>query len=196
MTLDETLMLVRYSAALDTRIYIRDDESLAITATAWHNQLPEALTASEAQQIAHELHRTGQPVSAGGIDRMYRLLRTPKHRQGIDTQQTPVPPPGRSISPDYTRPALSAPEAVLPQDVPEYVEAMSKAHPGHHAKTKALAVACPFCNAQRNEPCTRPAPREPGGRVQTTYPHPSRYEAPGLPDPVGLRLAGQKEAAS
>jgi len=186
MTLDETLMLVRYCAALDTHIHIRDDESLALAATAWHNQLPLPLTLTEAQQIAHELHRTGQPVSAGGIDRTYRLLRTPKDRQGIDSQPTPLPPPRRSITAPAEPRAIGAPDPVRPQHVPEYVDGMAKARAGHQTGAKALPVACPFCKAQPDEACTRPAP---GGRVQTTFPHHGRYEAAGLPDvPVGRRL--------
>lgn len=184
MTRDETLALIRYAAALDRGIRIPDDETLALTAIAWHDALPAGLDQQQARAIVLDLHAQGQRIEPGAIWRRACQLATPLHQQGTTSLPRPVPPPARAIAAAQPL-AIGAPQPVRPADVPGYQpHAPGTRHP-------ALAVACAHCGARPGQACMF---RVLGRERPASRPHPSRYEAAGLADPAHLRVARQATA--
>lgn len=183
MNLQETHLLIRYAQALDPRTGRRDDEEMALAVTAWHNELPTAMTLQDGREAVHRIHRDGRTITPGAIGRHYDAQHTPKDVQGTTTQPRPGTPPRQ----------LPATPAVAPAPIPAGpgVSALLDRH-GLRRHPKPLGVPCPWCGAPAHRHCTNHR----GQPLTGHAPHPSRRDAADGIDVTGVQRRSEHPPAA
>lgn len=181
MNLQETHLLIRYAQALDPRTGRRDDEEMALAVTAWHNELPTAMTLADGRAAIHEIHRNGQVPTPGAIGRLWDIRHTPLHQQGITTS-----PRGGAEArqlPANTAPAIAAAPIPIGRDTTAHMDRHQvRRHP------QPLHTECPWCGAGPRQHCTNGR----GEPLTGHAPHPSRRDAAAGRDVSNVRRRAEQ----